>query len=148
MNTAMDQVVSGAWDQLQHDAMLVREQVFIQEQQIAAEDEWDEQDAVSLHFVIYREGQAIATARLLNDHSVGRVAVLKAYRGQGLGQLIMQQIIALAQQQQRPQLHLSAQTHALDFYQQLGFLQQGEVYLECNIPHIHMQLLFAENPSR
>lgn len=148
MNTAMDQVVSGAWDQLQHDAMLVREQVFIQEQQIAAEDEWDEQDAVSLHLVIYREGQAIATARLLNDHSVGRVAVLKAYRGQGLGQLIMQQIIALAQQQQRPQLHLSAQTHALDFYQQLGFLQQGEVYLECNIPHIHMQLLLADNSPR
>ena len=53
--------------------------------------------------------------------------------------------IALAQQQQRPQLHLSAQTHALDFYKQLGFEQQGEVYLECNIPHIHMQLLFIEN---
>lgn len=145
MDRSTYQIVDGAWDQLQHDAMSVREQVFIQEQQIAAQDEWDEQDAVSLHFVIYRDGQAIATARLLQDHSVGRVAVLKAYRGQGLGQLIMQYIIALAQQQQRPQLHLSAQTHALDFYKQLGFEQQGEVYLECNIPHIHMQLLFIEN---
>lgn len=140
MDQSACQIVDGAWDQLQHDAMQVREQVFIQEQHIAAEDEWDTHDAVALHVVIYQEGQPIATARLLQDHSVGRVAVLKAYRGQGIGQLIMKYIIALAQQQQRPILHLSAQTHALDFYQQLGFQQQGEVYMECSIAHVHMHL--------
>ena len=142
MHQSTYQIVDGTWDQLQHDAMRVREQVFIQEQHITAEDEWDAQDQVSLHVVIYQAGQAIATARLLQDHSVGRVAVLKAYRGQGIGQLIMKHIIALAQQQQRPALHLSAQTHALDFYQQLGFQQQGEVYMECGIAHVHMNLTF------
>lgn len=140
MNQLKDQIKHGTWAELKDDAMFIREKVFIGEQSIAPADEWDEQDPISLHFVIYQEGQAIATARLLNDNSVGRVAVLKAYRGQGLGQLIMQSIIEKAQQEKRTELHLSAQVHALEFYRALGFEQQGEVYLDCNIPHIDMNL--------
>ena len=54
---------TGRWDELQNDAKLIREQVFIQEQQIPVEDEWDAEDAVSVHFVVYDQDQPIATAR-------------------------------------------------------------------------------------
>jgi len=134
----MYQVKQGIWDQLQQDAKLIRTLVFIQEQGIAEADEWDEQDAISQHFVLYDQDQPIATARLLQNNSVGRVAVLKAYRGQGLGQMIMQEILAYARKQQREFLHLSSQVHAISFYEQFGFAVQGEAYDECGIPHIEM----------
>ncbi|NIE97362.1 GNAT family N-acetyltransferase [Acinetobacter sp. Tr-809] len=140
----MYQIKQGNWDQLQHDAKLIRILVFIQEQGIAEADEWDEQDAISQHFVIYDQDQPIATARLLQNNSVGRVAVLKAYRGQGLGQMIMLDIIAFAKQQGRAFLHLSSQVHAMSFYQQLGFVVQGDEYDECGIPHIEMIMSMIE----
>ncbi|MGA6137855.1 GNAT family N-acetyltransferase [Acinetobacter dispersus] len=140
----MYQVKQGNWDQLQQDAKLIRTLVFIQEQGIAEADEWDEQDAISQHFVIYDQDQPIATARLLQNNSVGRVAVLKAYRGQGLGQMIMLNIIDFAKQQGRAFLYLSSQVHAMSFYQQLGFVVQGDEYDECGIPHIEMIMSMIE----
>ncbi len=134
----MFSVKQGSWDQLQQDAKLIRELVFISEQNIPEQDEWDDQDAISQHFVVYDHNQPIATARLLANNSVGRVAVLKTYRGQGIGRLIMLQIIAYAQAQKRPSLQLSSQVHAISFYEKLGFSIQGDEYDECGIPHIEM----------
>lgn len=134
----MFSVKYGSWDQLQQDAKLIRELVFISEQNIPEQDEWDDQDAISQHFVVYDQNQPIATARLLVNNSVGRVAVLKAYRGQGIGRLIMLEIIAYAQAQKRPNLQLSSQVHAISFYEKLGFSIQGDEYDECGIPHIEM----------
>ena len=134
---------AGRWDELQNDAKLIREQVFIQEQQIAVADEWDAEDVVSLHFVVYDQDQPIATARLLQNNSVGRVAVLKSHRGLGIGKLLMHQIIQQAKHQQREFLKLSSQVHAIQFYAGLGFNVEGEQYLDCGIPHIDMRLLFA-----
>ncbi|WP_168405292.1 GNAT family N-acetyltransferase [Acinetobacter indicus] len=133
---------AGSWQDLQADAKVIREQVFIQEQQIAPEDEWDAQDAVALHFVVYIAKQAIATARLLENHSIGRVAVLKSQRGLGVGRVLMQHIIQMAKQQQRPWVKLSAQEHAIPFYQSLGFQVEGESYLDCGIAHVDMHLVF------
>ncbi|WP_278395565.1 GNAT family N-acetyltransferase, partial [Acinetobacter venetianus] len=130
----MFSVKYGSWDQLQQDAKLIRKLVFISEQNIPEQDEWDDQDAISQHFVVYDHNQPIATARLLANNSVGRVAVLKAYRGQGIGRLIMLQIIAYAQAQKRPSLQLSSQVHAISFYEKLGFSIQGDEYDECGIP--------------
>ncbi|KXZ65163.1 putative N-acetyltransferase YjcF [Acinetobacter venetianus] len=134
----MFSVKQGSWDQLQQDAKLIRELVFISEQNIPEQDEWDDQDAISQHFIVYDHNQPIATARLLANNSVGRVAVLKAYRGQGIGRLIMLEIIAYAQAQKRPSLQLSSQVHAISFYEKLGFSIQGDEYDECGIPHIEM----------
>lgn len=134
----MFSVKQGSWDQLQQDAKLIRKLVFISEQNIPEQDEWDDQDAISQHFVVYNQNQPIATARLLANNSVGRVAVLKAYRGQGIGRLIMLEIIAYAQAQKRPSLQLSSQVHAISFYEKLGFSIQGDEYDECGIPHIEM----------
>ncbi|MFG0588826.1 GNAT family N-acetyltransferase [Acinetobacter sp. YQ_14] len=134
----MFSVKQGSWDQLQQDAKLIRKLVFISEQNIPEQDEWDDQDAISQHFIVYDHNQPIATARLLANNSVGRVAVLKAYRGQGIGRLIMLEIIAYAQAQKRPSLQLSSQVHAISFYEKLGFSIQGDEYDECGIPHIEM----------
>ena len=97
----MFRVQSGHWDKLEQDAKFIRKQVFIIEQNIPEEEEWDDQDMISDHFVVYDQDQPIATARLLQNNSVGRVAVLKAYRGQGIGRMIMLEIIRQAHQQDR-----------------------------------------------
>lgn len=136
----MYRIKQGHWDQLQQDAKLIRTQVFICEQGITEADEWDDQDVISQHFVIYDQDQPIATARLLENNSVGRVAVLKAYRGQGLGQMIMLEIISYAQKQGRSVLTLSSQVHAISFYEKLGFTVEGNSYDECGIQHIEMTM--------
>lgn len=136
----MYRIKQGRWKQFQQDAKLIRTQVFICEQGITEADEWDDQDVISQHFVIYDQDQPIATARLLENNSVGRVAVLKAYRGQGLGQMIMLEIISYAQKQRRSVLTLSSQVHAISFYEKLGFTVQGDSYDECGIPHIEMTM--------
>lgn len=133
-------ILSGSWQRLAQDAKAIREIVFIQEQNISPEDEWDDLDAICTHFVVYVQGQAIATARLLPNHSIGRVAVLKTYRGMNIGQKLMQEVIAYAKQEQRPFLKLSSQVHAIGFYSGLGFLVEGAEYLDCGIPHIDMRL--------
>lgn len=137
----MFRVQSGHWNKLEQDAKFIRKQVFIIEQNIPEEEEWDDQDMISDHFVVYDQNQPIATARLLQNNSVGRVAVLKAYRGQGIGRMIMLEIIRQAHQQDRKFLQLSSQVHAISFYEKLGFSIQGDAYDECGIPHIKMQLV-------
>lgn len=136
----MYKIIAGGWEQLQKDAKLIREQVFIQEQGIAPEHEWDDLDAMVLHFIVYDREQPIATARLLPQHSVGRVAVLVPYRKRGIGKILMQHIIDYARQQNLPYLKLSAQTYVTAFYEALDFVVQGEEYLDCGIPHINMIL--------
>jgi len=133
-------IVSGSWDDLAQDARVIREAVFIQEQQIAPEDEWDAEDTISTHFVAYLQDQAVATARLLKNHSIGRVAVLRLACGTGIGQNIMQTVIDQAKAEQRKFVKLSSQVHAIGFYQNLGFDVRGEEYLDCGIPHIDMYL--------
>lgn len=136
----MYKIIAGGWEQLEKDAKYIREQVFIQEQGIAPEDEWDDLDAKVLHFIVYDKEQPIATARLLPQHSVGRVAVLVPYRKQGIGKILMQHIIDYAHQHKLPYLKLSAQSYVTAFYEALGFQVQGEVYQDCGIPHIDMIL--------
>lgn len=139
----MYEVIAGGWEQLEKDAKYIREQVFIQEQGIASEDEWDDFDATAVHFMVYDKEQPIATARLLPQHSVGRVAVLMPYRKQGIGKILMQHIIDYARNQKLPYLKLSAQTYVTAFYEALGFKVQGEVYQDCGISHIDMTLALS-----
>ncbi|MBU3084392.1 GNAT family N-acetyltransferase [Acinetobacter seifertii] len=139
----MYKVIADDWEQLEKDAEYIREQVFIQEQGIAPEDEWDDFDATAVHFMVYDKEQPIATARLLPQHSVGRVAVLMSYRKQGIGKILMQHIIDYARNQKLPYLKLSAQTYVTAFYEALGFNVQGEVYQDCGIPHINMILALS-----
>ena len=130
----------GDWNSLQQDAKLIRSSVSVEEQHIPEAEEWDAHDAISQHFVVYHDAQAIATARLLQNRSIGRVAVLKPYRGFNIGYKLMQAIIVHAQKQNLPDLKLSAQVYATGFYERLGFCQRGDIYDDCGIPHIEMFL--------
>lgn len=113
----------------------IREQVFILEQAVPVELEWDEQDASACHFLVLADQQPIGTARLLADGHIGRVAILPAWRGQQIGSALMQAVIAEAEQRALIPQHLAAQTHALSFYQRLGFRVIGEVFMDAGIPH-------------
>ena len=140
LNNPEPRIVAGTWAELAAEAKLIREAVFIQEQRIAPEDEWDAEDELSTHFVTYLDGQPVATARLLTNHSIGRVAVLKSARGRKIGQRLMQAVIDYARDEGRQFVKLSSQVHAIGFYQALGFQLQGDEYLDCEIPHIDMYL--------
>jgi len=117
----------------------VRGEVFKREQGVPDELEWDDLDAVAVH-VLARDafGNAIGCGRLLPDGHIGRVAVLRHWRGKGVGTEIMQVLIAVAREHGHTELHLNAQTQAVPFYTRLGFSLEGEEFLDAGIPHRHM----------
>ncbi len=131
-----------------HDAAClsaVRRVVFIDEQGVPEALEWDEQDVVSLHLLATAaDGGAIGCARLLPDGHIGRMAVLPAWRGQGVGRALLAAAIRAAQAQGHTALQLSAQIHAAGFYEAAGFAAEGETYAEAGIPHVAMRLDFPQ----
>lgn len=134
----------GSWAQLKEPATQVRYTVFVDEQQVPVEMELDEFDAVSSHAVVLdSQNQPLATGRLLPDGHIGRMAVMASARGLGLGAQVLQALIDLAKQKAMPEVVLSAQVHALGFYQKQGFIAAGDVYLDCGIEHKDMRLVLA-----
>jgi len=118
----------------------VREQVFIQEQHVPEELEWDEQDAKAIHVVAYNENdQVIGTARLLADGHIGRMAVLEAWRKNGVGSAMLEKLLLLAQQRSLSKVFLHAQTSAIGFYDHHGFRVLGEEFMDAGIPHRYME---------
>ena len=134
---------TGTWAELGQDAARVREEVFVIEQKIPIEMEWDSQDADALHAVAYNGlGQAIGTARLL-EHTpevakIGRMAVKLTLRGGGIGHALLQALLLQAKQRGFNQVLLHAQRSAQRFYEQAGFAVTGEPFDEVGIPHIEM----------
>lgn len=118
----------------------VRFAVFVEEQGVPAAIEMDDWDALSRHALALRDGVAIGTGRLLPDGHIGRVAVLRAARGQGVGARILERLMEMGRSRGMSRFELSAQTQALAFYQKLGFFAVGEVYREAGIEHVKMIL--------
>ncbi len=132
-------IITGDWDSLREHAQALRIEVFVVEQAVPIELEWDEADEVSIHAVAYdNEGQPVATGRLLPDGHVGRMAVRKSARGQGIGSQVLQALLAEAQRLGYQSLVLHAQTHAVGFYLRHGFSLRGEEFMEAGIPHRQM----------
>lgn len=118
----------------------VRRTVFIDEQGVPEALEWDEHDAAALHVLaLTLEGMPIGCARLLPDGHIGRMAVLPAWRGYGIGKALLAAILGAAQGRGFTTLKLSAQTHATGFYAAAGFVVVGAAYEEAGIPHVAMQ---------
>ncbi|MBN8414157.1 MULTISPECIES: GNAT family N-acetyltransferase [Halomonas] len=133
----------GGWEQLGEAASEIRHRVFVIEQNVPLEEEWDGRDPQCLHFLAIRGEQALGTARLLPDGHIGRVAVLAEARGLGVGVALMRAAIDAAREQRFSQVELAAQTQALGFYEALGFVAEGEVFLDAGIPHRNMTLTLA-----
>ena len=133
----------GAWAELGADASRVRTEVFVKEQGIPIEMEWDEADQMAVHAVGYnRLGQPVATGRLLVHEpgagKIGRMAVNRVLRGSGLGRDILHALTAAATRRGDHEVLLHAQRSAEGFYSRLGFTARGEPFDEVDIPHIEM----------
>ena len=119
---------------LYEDALRVRRIVFIEEQNVPEEEEIDAFEHESFHLVLYDGEQAVAAGRFrLVDEGVGkaeRICVLPAYRGRGVGRMVMEALEQLAK--------LNAQTHAEPFYQKLGYTTVSGVFMDAGIPHVTM----------
>jgi len=119
----------------------VREKVFVEEQGVPRELEWDEWDERCEHAVACdSQGRAIGTARLLPEGRVGRMAVLVEWRRRGVGAALLGALIALARERSMPRVTLHAQTHAAGFYRRFGFSERGGEFSEAGIPHVEMAL--------
>lgn len=119
----------------------LRRWVFVIEQQVPEELEWDDADAESVHaLALDGEGRPIGTGRLLPDGHIGRMAVVREWRRRGVGSAILEWLMASARRQGLGALHLHAQTHALGFYARHGFAAHGETFSEAGIPHRKMSL--------
>ncbi len=116
----------------------IRDSVFIIEQQIDAEIEFDGNDQSALHALLFVDGKAVATGRILADGHIGRIAVLSDYRGQGLGAKVVLSLIDAAVEKSYPRVYLGAQKQAVDFYSKLGFTPFGEEFMEAGIVHLSM----------
>jgi predicted GNAT family N-acyltransferase len=116
----------------------IREIVFIAEQSVPAELEWDAEDADAVHFLALEGDYPIGTARLLPDGHIGRVSVLKDWRGMNVGVTLIQTVLAEAEKRGLTQQMLSAQVHATAFYEKLGFAIVSDEYLDAGIPHVDM----------
>jgi predicted GNAT family N-acyltransferase len=135
----------GAWDELGREAQAIRTEVFIEEQRIPKELEWDAADACCIHAVAFnRFGMALGTGRLL-EHApgvskIGRMAVRQALRGADVGRSLLDTLVGCARQRGDREVLLHAQTSAAGFYHRAGFSRRGDPFDEAGIPHVEMAL--------
>jgi predicted GNAT family N-acyltransferase len=122
-------------------AYTIRKRVFVREQGVPEEIEIDRDDKRAIHFLALESGKAIGTARVVMRHGsakIGRMAVLKAYRGRGVGTKLLKRAIVMAKKQGAQQIYLHAQVPVIGFYQAMEFQCIGPVFKEAGIPHRKM----------
>lgn len=127
------------WHKDNPDIHRIRSAVFVAEQHVPPELEFDAEDPTAVHFLALEGDYPIGTARLLADGTIGRVSVLKDWRGLNVGDALMRAVILEAQNRDLRQQRLSAQVHATPFYERLGFRVVSEEFLEAGIPHVDME---------
>ncbi|PTY75874.1 GNAT family N-acetyltransferase [Heyndrickxia sporothermodurans] len=125
-----------------NDAFTIRKKVFVEEQHVDVEEEIDQYEENSEHFVLYDENNAAGAGRfriLDGKGKVERICILPAYRGKGAGKIVMDAIEQYATQQDVHVLKLNAQTHAIPFYEKLGYKVISEEFMDAGIPHKTME---------
>ena len=122
---------------------LARAMVFIAEQKVPRELEFDEDDKTAEHFISFDARHMVTgCARLLDNGRIGRVAVLRPFRGRGIGEAVMKTVLERAKARGMKDVHLAAQVQAMPFYERLGFEPFGDEFDEAGIPHRMMRLVF------
>lgn len=133
----------GSWSELGKDAKKIRTEVFVEEQKIPAEMEWDAADESCIHAVaVNRFGMPLATGRLL-EHvpgvaKIGRMAVVRTMRGSRVGRAVLDGLTKAAKARGDQEVILHAQMSAAPFYARAGFAERGAVFEEAGIPHVEM----------
>lgn len=126
------------WQKDNADIRRIRDAVFVSEQSVPPELEWDSEDAGALHFLALEGDYAVGTARLLADGEFGRLSVLKDWRGLNVGEALITAILAEAERRNLKQQKLSAQVHATALYERFGFTVVSDEFLEAGLPHVDM----------
>ena len=126
------------WQSHKETLIAIRFTVFVEEQEVPEEEELDGMDCESTHFLATHDDRPIGTARLMPSGQIGRMAVLKPFRRQGVGALLLQTAVTEAINQGMPSPFLHAQTHALSFYRAHGFESHGAIFLDAGIEHLAM----------
>jgi predicted GNAT family N-acyltransferase len=130
----------------EHESLkMIRQKVFIEEQNVTSQLEWDGMDEEAIHFLAFKNEKAIGCARAFvieNYMQLGRMAVLKAYRGEGVGTALIEKAITTAKLNQLSAIHISAQCQAINFYKKFGFEVTSDIYLDAEIQHRDMKLEF------
>ena len=124
---------------------MIREKVFIEEQEVTSQLEWDGMDKDAIHFLAFKDKKGVGCARafvIQNRMQLGRMAVLREYRGEGIGSALIQRAMTLAKLNQLSGIYISAQCHAINFYKKFGFEVTSDMYLDAEIPHRDMKLNF------
>jgi predicted GNAT family N-acyltransferase len=136
----MLRVELGDWETMRPWAAPIRFAVFVDEQKVPVDLEVDDWDPQCVHAVAFdAHDSAIGTGRLLPDGHIGRMAVSASARGRGAGSDLLQHLMDEARRRGHAAAVLSAQTHAIPFYQRHGFEVMGAEYLDCGIPHVDMR---------
>jgi predicted GNAT family N-acyltransferase len=139
MNDIVTSIVS--WSGKQTELTAVRRAVFVEEQNVPESIELDGRDSDCWHVLACDgSGKAIGTARMDSDGKIGRMAVLREYRGRGVGRKILEAMMEYGRSHGMADFHLSAQIDAVDFYKKMGFEPYGEPFEEAGITHVHMRI--------
>ncbi len=133
-------VTTVAWADARDSLRDIRDQVFIQEQGVPRDIEWDGNDERSIHLLARIDDQGVGCGRLMPDGKIGRMAVLSGFRDRGVGSAIVRAMIDAAREAGYPRLYLHAQQHAVPFYRHFGFEPRGATFEEAGIPHQTMHL--------
>jgi len=135
-------VMEVSWSEQQVALSQIRREVFIEEQHVPKDLEWDGLDPECRHVLAVEcdSGLPVGTGRLVADGQIGRMAIRKDYRRQGIGRRILQQLIELARRDGHKQVYLHAQLTAMAFYQQAQFEVCGETFMDAGIRHVKMTL--------
>ena len=133
------------WPEEQVLLRTLRDRVFVQEQRVPVEIEWDNQDNEAVHFIaIDLEQQPVGTARVLASGQLGRMAVLPNWRNRGIGSIILHHVLAWAKPSYST-LFLHAQVRAIPFYTRAGFVAYGNEFVEAGIVHQSMQIDLSQH---
>lgn len=138
--TSAVSILVGDWDRQGAAAAPLRHAVFVLEQGVPLALELDEMDPLAEHAVAWVGARAVGTARLLPGGHIGRMAVLAAERGRGIGAALLQTLIERARLRGDQAVRLHAQLQATGFYRRFGFVEQGDVFDDAGIPHVAMSL--------
>ncbi len=140
MNKAGFNIEQVQWSDKEQQLRQIRTTVFIEEQKVPEDMEWEVEDKTCVHLLVTQGAESIATARLLNNGQIGRMAVLKQHRKTGVGAAMLKRLLSIAEAMGLETVFMNAQVEAIGFYEKYGFEVEGDVFDDAGIPHRKMSM--------
>ncbi len=138
------------WQDMESHLRRIRTMVFIDEQNVPEEMEWDEYDEACTHVLVEINGDYIATGRLLETGQIGRMAVLKPFRQMGVGSKVLRKLLSVANSMNMKTVFLNSQLDVIGFYKKFDFQEEGDIFDDAGIPHRKMKKVSfksTDNPN-